>query len=785
MPRYKGVEINTKPTVSMAREATLGLKWRKEYGRGGTQVGVARANQLRRRDTLSLDTVKRMKAYFDRHEVDMTVPKNKNPRHPDYPGAGKIAWLLWGGNSGRSFANRIVRRMNSIDERQLETMEKRHIKKVTETDDCYIVEFSKSEEMMEETTEEIETSGSYEEEERPYHDEDEKSYGEDEERVDVFDDTYRRTFNLDRQSIDEDTRTISLAFSSEEPVQRNFGLEVLNHGSDNVRLGRLNNKAPLLINHNQEPVIGVVERATIDSDKVGRAVVRFGKSRMAEEIFQDVMDGIRSQVSVGYRIHKMERDNDKEEPLYRALDWEPYEVSIVSIAADQSVGVGRSDESLKIDNSITERKVTMEVEEKAVDTAQIADNVRKNEMNRIREIESIGSELNKQEMARQYINDGRSVEEFSKDVIKTLKPVEVKPENIEMSPKEVREYSMLRAVEASLSGDWSRAGLELEASQEVAKKSGKENRGGNRGFYLPNDVRFQKRDLTVGTATAGGNLVGTDHLGAQFVDALRARMVTRELGAQTLSGLQGDVQIPALNAKTTVYWVAENSAPTEGAPTFRQITMSPKSVSSYIDVSRKLMAQSDPSVEQVVRNDVLDQLAQAVDTVALNGGGSNQPTGILQTTGVGDVAIGTNGGAITWAKTVDVFGTQDTANALSGNLAWCTTPSVRAEMMTIERASNTAQFILNDPNDLMGYRMIASTNVPSTLTKGSTSGTCHALIFGNWSELFIGEWGSLDVLVDPYSNSTTGATRISFFYDVDVMVRHAESFTAIQDITVS
>ena len=106
-------------------------------------------------------------------------------------------------------------------------------------------------------------------------------------------------------------------------------------------------------------------------------------------------------------------------------------------------------------------------------------------------------------------------------------------------------------------------------------------------------------------------------------------------------------------------------------------------------------------------------------------------------------------------------------------------------MMTIERASNTAQFILNDPNDLMGYRMIASTNVPSTLTKGTSSGVCHALIFGNWSELFIGEWGSLDVLVDPYSNSTTGATRISFFYDVDVMVRHAESFTAIQDITVS
>lgn len=772
----------------MAREATLGLKWRKEYGRGGTQVGVARANQLRRRDTLSFETVKRMKAYFDRHEVDMRVPKNKNPKHKDYPGAGKIAWLLWGGDSGRSFANRIVRRLNSIDERSDEMeLEERHIKQVTETEDSFIIEFGKSEE-KEEVIEEIETQAmdeeekSYgEEEEREEDEEEEEEREEDEERSFLNNEITYRTFLLDRQEIDEDTRTVQLAFSSEEPVQRSFGTEVLSHGGESVRLGRLNNKAPLLINHQQEPVIGVVERATIDSDKVGRAIVRFGRSAMADEIFQDVKDGIRNQVSVGYRIHKMEKDSETDDALYRAVDWEPYEVSMVSIAADQSVGVGRSAETIPVTNSTIERKPKMEVQEKALDVNE----VRKSEVNRIREIESIGAELNKQEMARQFINEGRSVEEFSKEVLKTLKQVEVKPDNIDMTSKEVRSYSMLRAVEASLSGDWSKAGLELEASQAVAQKTGKENRGGNRGFYLPNDIRIQKRDLTVGTATAGGNLVGTDHLGAQFVDALRARMVTRELGAQTLSGLQGDIQIPALNAKTTVYWVAENAAPTEGAPTFRQISMSPKSVSSYIDVSRKLMAQSDPSVEQVVRNDVLDQLAQAVDTVALNGGGSNEPTGILQTTGVGDVAIATNGGAITWAKTVDVFGTQDTANALTGNLAWCTTPSVRAEMMTIERASNTAQFIVNDPNELMGYRMIASTNVPSTLTKGTTSGSCHALIFGNWSELFIGEWGSLDVLVDPYSNSTTGATRLSFFYDVDVMVRHAESFTAIQDITVS
>ena len=173
-----------------------------------------------------------------------------------------------------------------------------------------------------------------EEEERENMDEeDEREDDEDEEeRSFINDEITYRTFLLDRQKIDEDNRTVQLAFSSEEPVQRSFGTEVLSHGGESVRLGRLNNKAPLLINHQQEPVIGVVERATIDSDKVGRAIVRFGRSATAEEIFQDVKDGIRNQVSVGYRIHKMEKDNDSNDALFRAVDWEPYEVSMVSIA---------------------------------------------------------------------------------------------------------------------------------------------------------------------------------------------------------------------------------------------------------------------------------------------------------------------------------------------------------------------------------------------------------------------------------------------------------------------
>ena len=121
MAIYKGQEINTKPTEAVANAAKRGLRLRKEFKRGGTRVGVTRANQLARRDELSTDTVKRMKAYFDRHAVDMEAPKNKDPDADGYPGAGLIAWLLWGGNPGRAWANRIVDRMKTIDEQQNST----------------------------------------------------------------------------------------------------------------------------------------------------------------------------------------------------------------------------------------------------------------------------------------------------------------------------------------------------------------------------------------------------------------------------------------------------------------------------------------------------------------------------------------------------------------------------------------------------------------------------------------------------------------------------------------
>jgi len=157
------------------------------------------------------------------------------------------------------------------------------------------------------------------------------------------DELSHRSFELNQRAINEEDRTIEIAFSSEAEVERGYGTEVLDHRAESVRLDRLNNGGAFLMEHNRNDQIGVVERAWIDDDKKGRAVVKFSKSARAEEIFQDVKDGIRRLVSVGYRIHEMDSEKmDGGRESIRATDWEPFELSLVSIPADDSVGVGRA-----------------------------------------------------------------------------------------------------------------------------------------------------------------------------------------------------------------------------------------------------------------------------------------------------------------------------------------------------------------------------------------------------------------------------------------------------------
>ncbi len=603
-----------------------------------------------------------------------------------------------------------------------------------------------------------------------------------------------RALDVARDSINSEARTVELAFSSEEPVDRSFGTEILDHSPTSVRTGRLENGGPVLVDHNPTDQVGVVENVSIDGDRRGRVRVRFGRGQRASEIFNDVVDGIRRSVSVGYRIHEMKQERvgkGAAPDVFRAVDWEPLEVSLVSIPADVTVGVGRtsgSDSAPVLVHQLREETQMENIQPAAapapataVDVRVLENDVRNRELDRVRGIRKLGDTFKVADMAERAISDGVALDQFRASVIDHLERTRPVPSSeIGMSEREVKSFSFVRAIHA-LSNPTDRraqeaAAFEFEASRAAAEKLGR----ASRGITVPVDVLA--RDLLVGTSTAGGHTVQTDLMEGSFITLLRNRSYMMQLGT-VMSGLNGNVAIPRHTTAATAYWVAENGSPTESQQAFDQVTLSPKTVGAFTDFSRRLTLQSSMDVESFVRNDLATILALEIDRVALHGSGaSNQPTGIAATSGIGSVAGGTNGAAPSWANIIALESAVAVANADVGNLGYVTNAKVRGKLKAVEKATNTGMFVFTEGQFPMnGYASTITNQVSSGLTKGTSSGVCSAIFFGNWRDLLIGMWSGLDLLVDPYTGSTAGTVRVVALQDVDVAVRHPESFAAMLD----
>lgn len=603
---------------------------------------------------------------------------------------------------------------------------------------------------------------------------------------------FERTLKVERAAISEDSRTVELAFASEAPYLRYYGYEILSCDPQSVRLGRLMDGAPLLVNHDTCEQVGVVESVSLDGDRVARAKVRFGRSEDAEEIYQDVLDGIRTKVSVGYMVHKMQLTGKQDgEEVYTVTDWEPFEISIVSVPADNGVGVGRSAEIAEAVAEVkpvhSEEKTMSEVNKdvQVIDRAQVERDVRSAELKRIDEIQSIGGQFARSggtELANEFIRAGKTVDEFRAAMLEKVGKQPVPTAEIGLTEKEARQFSFMRAINALANpGDrraQEAAAFEREASEAAARAMGKTAQG----IMVPADV--MRRDLVAGTPTAGGNTVATDMLASSFIELLRNRMALDKLGITVLSGLNGNVAIPRQSGGATAYWVAENNAPTESQQTIDQVTLTPKTVGAFTDISRRLLLQSSIDVEGFVRSDLATILALAIDSAGINGtGASNQPTGVLNTAGIGSVAGGTNGANVTWQNIIDLESAIATANADVGNMAYLTNAKQRGRMKSIQKVATYGDTFIWDGGTapLNGYGAVISNQVPSNLTKGTSNGVCSAILFGAWNNLVMGLWGGLDLMVDPYTGSTAGTVRVVALQDVDFAVRHAESFAAMKD----
>lgn len=593
-----------------------------------------------------------------------------------------------------------------------------------------------------------------------------------------------RSFAVKRGELDEENRTVPLAFSSEEPVERWFGAEILDHDPASVRLDRMQGGAALLVDHDMRDQVGVVEEVEIGKDRRGRAVVRFGKSDRAEEIFQDVVGDIRRHISVGYRVHSMQliEQNEKTGDVFRVDDWEPYEVSIVSVPADATVGIGRNAErnfDTVINSKIKERKMKEEIKKDGapaapvptVDVSAVKAEARKAEQDRIRTIQTIGDKFDAGDLTRDFIGSDKSVDEFNAALLERMgKPVvtDVVDSDIGLSDQELQNFSFVRAINAMANPNDRRAQeaakFERECSDAAAERTGK----APQGFLIPSDVL--KRDLNVTTTTAGGHTVETDLVSGSFIDVLRNRMAVDQLGCTVMSDLVGDIAIPRQTSGATAYWVAESGAPTESQAAFDQVTLSPNTVGAFSDYSRKLFLQSSIDVESFVRNDLARVLALEIDRASLYGtGSSNQPLGVANTSGIGNPTTWA-AATPTFAEVVALESAVASNNADVGTLGYMLEAAMRGSLKTTDKSTSTAQFIWEAGNTVNGYQAAVSNQVVS-----------GDMFFGNWADLIIGFWSGLDLMVDPYTGSTAGTIRVVGLQDCDVSVRHAESFALGND----
>jgi HK97 family phage major capsid protein/HK97 family phage prohead protease len=574
---------------------------------------------------------------------------------------------------------------------------------------------------------------------------------------------YKRSEVVEFDSVED--RTFEFPFSSEYPVARYFGNEILSHEPKAADLSRLNDSAPLLFNHNPDRVIGVVERAYIDGKRRrGYARVRFSRNAFAQEILSDVKDGILRNVSFGYSIDKMEERGSGD---FVATAWSPYEISVVSVPADKTVGIGRSLEPTDDAASAAPTPDPLpSMENTTPDLAVVRAEAAEAERSRIADISALCDKHGMADLGRQLIESGRSIDEARAAVLDKMnipqEPVNMSAAEIGLSEKESRSFSFLRAINY-LSNPTDRAAreaaaFEIEASEAAAARLGRQSRG----ITVPQDVL--RRDLNVGTASAGGNLVATELDAGSFIDLLRNASALDQAGATVLTGLTGNVAIPRQSGAGTAYWVSESGSPTESQQTVDQVSLVPRTVAAFTDYSRRLMLQSSIDVENMVRSDLASVIALKIDYAGLYGtGASNEPLGLKNTTGIGTEDFAAD--APTFAEVVALESDVATANALLGTPVYLMNAAMRGNLKTTKKDAGSGIFIMEN-GEVNGYRGVLSNQVAS-----------NDLWFGNFADLIIGYFSGLDLMVDPYTHSTSGTVRVVAMQDCDIAIRHPESFS--------
>jgi len=586
-----------------------------------------------------------------------------------------------------------------------------------------------------------------------------------------------------RMSVSSEAPVLTYVYFNERYQQV---YEVLDHSPGSVDMARCKDGLVILDRHFGDQ-IGLMPIAIEDRKLSGS--VDFCSGERAQEIAADAVKGLRRNVSVGYRVnaasYRLEGERDGI-PVVRAMSWMPYEASFEPVPADINVGVGRSENNAAI-NVATKGNKNMK-EEVKLDAEAVVEIYRL-----ARAFDMAPGE------ADEHIKSGKSVEDFRAMALKKAeadkaesarklseaqnrkpepaaakKPIEILDSREQAQvAKRFSVFKVLRSLSGVSNDD---IGYEREISAEIAKRSGRSAQG----IIIPHCAPIGLRGDPFLKGSNGSNFVATELMVGQFIDVLRSKMVLAQAGVTTLSGLVGDVAIPKGGAITGGWVDGENGAGTEGKPTVTQVTGTPKTASGWTDISRRLLLQSGIDVEMFVQNELIQTLARLIEVAALHGTNANgQPKGLVSQTGVNNPTVTAD--APTRAQMISFLTDIMADNADFNGQSWI----MRANGMgLLANTANGSVTIRNEADTdnvgggpLPGFLLDLATKTmlgyPVHVTQNVTD---KYIFFGAWNQLVLGLWSGVDLTVDPYTNSTSGAVRIVALQDCDVMCRHGQAF---------
>lgn len=601
-----------------------------------------------------------------------------------------------------------------------------------------------------------------------------------------------RSIQLGQRVRANDDGSYTFPLSSEQPYRRYDGDEVLVHTPASVDLTFLRSgNAPLLDSHRQHgglrAQLGVITDAWLEEKRL-YVSVKFSNRSDAQEIRQDVDDGIIRNVSVGYDVHKIERDNDTES--YRVIKWTPKEASFVPIPADETVGMGRSatEKEGQMDPKTQDKPSAGNAGQSAIMPGVRSDEERATALeNSINEITALAATHNLGDIARDFVRaaiargDEPSLALF-KGIVRANLPegVPLVNEDIGLSRGETRRFSLRKFLLATSTDATQQQMREAEFEMSAVDAAGEARVG---TFRLPAELMRSWSDFEVdglrstdprvraALGTSGNaNVQSTDHLSSQFIYNLRNRLVLGQLGLTMLTGLDGNVDIPGGNANVAAAWLgSEDANAAESNPSFRKVSLAIKDLAVYTDMTRRMLLQSTIDIEMYVRMQILDAMAQAIDTAGFYGSGSSgQPTGLANTSGIGSVEFAAE--FPTRGEIIDMR-TEVASSNQTGSPVFVGNTEMAGSMMKALVDAGSGRFLMETEGRLTTGNRFEETN---QITSGD-------LFAGVWSDMIMGTWGTLELDRSTEAKFLSGGLRLRAIQSLDFGVRRTGSFVLGND----